>query len=355
LIRNFRRPRLVLATVGVTTLALAGFGAGTAGAQGGGEVKITGSSTVEPITSLAAELFAEENPDASIQVDGPGTGDGFTLFCDSEAGQWDATDASRPIEDDEVALCEGSGIEYTELTVGIDGLTVVANPASKIKCLSFADLYAIFGPESGGGEVDLADSSALATELGGSQSPKSGTVEKFTPGPESGTYDSFFDITYSDIMEERLAAGNIPADKVGTNDEGEQEVTEPVLSAGQFPNDNDIVSRVEGSDNGIGFFGHAYYTENKEGLKAIGIENPETGKCVKPTAKTIQSGAYPISRELFVYVDNAKVGSNGTFKIFLDSLINKQALKNTVKEAGYVPLAAADITATVEAYKGVAG
>lgn len=355
MIRNFRRPRAVVLAVAVTTLALSGIGAGTAGAQGGGDVKITGSSTVEPITSLAAELFSEENPDASISIDGPGTGDGFELFCNAEPGQWDATDASREIKDEEAANCQTNGIEYTELPLAIDGLTLVANKASKIKCLSFNDLYAIFGPESGGGEVDLASSSALADELGGSKSPTSGTVQKFTPGPESGTYDSFIEITYADILETRLGEGSIPADKVGTNDDGEPEVTEPLLSAGQFPNDNEIVKRVEGAKNGIGFFGFAYYQENKGELKAIGIENPETGKCVKPTAKTIQAGDYPISRTLFTYVDNAKVASNATFKDYLDSLLTKKALKSTVTEAGYVPLAAADIAATVDTYANVAG
>ena len=355
MIRNFRRPRVAVLAIAVTTLALAGLGAGTAGAQDGGEIKITGSSTVEPITSYAAELFAEENPDASIQVDGPGTGDGFELFCNAEPGVWDATDASRAIEDDEAANCVTNAIEYTELNVGIDGLTVVANKASKIKCLSFNDLYALFGPESGGGSVDIADAQALAEELGGSQLPTGGKVQKFTPGPESGTYDSFFDIAYSDIMEERLAAGSIPAENVGTNDEGEEEVTEPIISAAQFPNDNEIVKRVEGAKNGIGFFGFAYFQENKEGLKAIPIENPETGECVKPTAKSIQTADYPIARPLFVYIDNAKVASNATFKDYLDSLINTQALKSTVKDAGYVPNSAADITATVEAYEAVAG
>ena len=145
---------LVAAVIAATALALT---QGAAGAQTSGEVKVTGSSTVEPISSLVAELFAEDNPDASVRIDGPGTGDGFELFCNAEAGAWDATDASRAIEEEEAANCETNGIEYTELTVGIDGLTVVVNNDSKIKCLDQAQLYAIFGPESGGGDVTLAD------------------------------------------------------------------------------------------------------------------------------------------------------------------------------------------------------
>ena len=197
----------------------------------------------------------------------------------------------------------------------------------------------MFGPESGGGETDLADVNTLATELGGSKAPKTGSVQKFTPGPESGTYDSFIEITYQSIMDDRLAAGNVPADKVGTNDDGEQEVTEPLLAAGTFPNDNEIVKRVEGAENGIGFFGYAYYSENKGDLKAVAIENPDTGKCVKPTAKTIRDGSYPISRTLFIYPNNAKLSENSTFKDFMDFYMTKKNLTDTVEQAGYVSLA----------------
>jgi phosphate transport system substrate-binding protein len=298
-----------------------------------------------------AEIYAEENPDTVIRVDGPGTGDGFQLFCNDET---DASDASRAIKDEEAEVCETNGIEYTELPVAIDGLTVVTNKASKIKCLTFNDLYAIFGPESGSGQTDLADASALAVELGGSKAPSSGTVKKFTPGPESGTYDSFIEITYEDIMETRLEEGSIPADKVGTNDEGEQEVTEPLLASGTFPNDNEIVKRVEGSTNGVGFFGFAYYQENAGDLKAVAIENPETGKCVRPTVKTIQTGAYPIARTLYIYPNNAKVTANAALKDFMDFYMTKDSLTNGVSDAGYVALAPADIKATIATWKDVA-
>lgn len=349
MIRFIRRTSVAAVAIGVVAAGV--LGAVPAGAQGSG-VNISGSSTVEPITSLTAEIFAEEQPDAEIRVDGPGTGDGFVLFCD---GETDASDASRPIEDDEASTCATNGVEYTELPVAIDGLTVVVNNASKIKCLSFNDLYAMFGPESGGGETNLADASALATELGGSKAPTSGSVQKFTPGPESGTYDSFIELTYEDIMEERLAAGSVPSDKVGTNDDGEQEVTEPLLSAGTFPNDNDIVKRVEGSEDGIGFFGFAYYSENKGELKDVAIENPDTGKCVKPTAKTIRDGSYPISRKLYIYPNNTKLSENSTFKDFMDFYITKKNLTETVEQAGYVALSSADIKSTISTYKGIGG
>jgi phosphate transport system substrate-binding protein len=320
-----------------------------AGAQSG-EVNISGSSTVEPITSLVAELYAEENPDVPVRVDGPGTGDGFQLFCE---GTTDMSDASRAITQEEIDACAAAGIEYTELVVAIDGLTVVANKASKVKCLSFADLYAIFGPESGGGETDLADASALSTELGGSRAPKKGTVEKFTPGPESGTYDSFIEITYEGTMDERLESGDIPEENTGTNDEGEAEVTEPLIAAGTFPNDNDIVQRVEAAKNGLGFFGFAYFVENKAGLKAVKIEDPDTGECVKPTVKTIQDGSYPIARLLYVYPNNAKVADNAAVKAFGDFYFSEENLTDSVEQAGYVVLPEEDVQATIDAWEGI--
>ena len=352
--RKSRWARAFVAGVGVATVAAAGLGAAPAGAAASGEVKITGSSTVEPITSLVAEDFSAENPDVSIRIDGPGTGDGFVLFCDTEAGQWDATDASRAIEDEEVANCQTNNIAYTELNVGIDGLTLVANKASKIKCVDQAQIYAIFGPESAGGDVDLADAQTLATELGSTNAPlPKGTVSKFTPGPESGTYDSFIDLGYGDFMEDRLEAGAIPANRTGTNDDGEPEVKEPLLAKGTFPNDNNIVQRVESSPTGLGFFGYAYYQQNKGELKDIAVYNEDTGKCVKPTSKTIQNGTYKISRPLFVYVDNAKVTGGGAVKAYFDTLVTEQTLTQTVTDAGYVPSDKATRAATISAYKGI--
>jgi phosphate transport system substrate-binding protein len=344
-----------LLTAGAIALAVAALGTGPAtAAQASGEVKVTGSSTVEPITSLVGELYAETNPDVSIRVDGPGTGDGFELFCNAEAGDWDATDASRAIEDDEAANCQKNNINYTELNVGIDGLTVVANKASKIACLDHDQIYAIFGPESAGGDVNLSDAQALATELGSTNKAlPSGKVTKFTPGPESGTYDSFIELNYEDIMEERLEAGKIPSSRTGTNDEGEPEVTEPLIAKGTFPNDNNIVQRVEASANGIGFFGYAYYQANKGELKDIAIYNADTGKCVKPTAKTIQDGTYKISRPLFVYVDNAKITDGGAPKSFFDSYMTEKTLTKTVQQAGYVPNDKSTRQATISAYKAI--
>ena len=128
-----------------------------------GSIFVTGSSTVEPISVRTAELFADVAPNVDVSVEGPGTGDGFKKFC---AGEADISDASRAIKDEEAATCAEAGIEFIELAVAIDGLTVVTNPNNDaVECLSFADLYALLGPESTG-FANWSDAQALATELG---------------------------------------------------------------------------------------------------------------------------------------------------------------------------------------------
>jgi len=347
-IRTHRRARGLIAVIGAAALASLAI-AGPAAAQSSGDVSVSGSSTVEPITSLVAELFAEKNPDVSVRVDGPGTGDGFVLFC---KGETDISDASRAIKDEgeEAPACEANGITFTELPVGLDGLTVIVNKESSLglKCLSQADLYAIFGPESSG---DMAANAAIAEELGTTQGiPAKGTVKKFTPGPESGTYDSFIELGYQKIMDARLEEGKIT--DTTTNDDGELEPAEPLISDGQFPNDNDIVKRVEGSKSGIGFLGLAYFLENSDQVKAVPIENPDTGKCVKPSEKTVQSGAYvPLARPLFIYVSNEKAAENKAVKSFVDFYMTKKNLTKTVEEAGYAPLAPAEIQASIATWK----
>ncbi len=126
----------------------------------GGEVFVTGSSTVEPISIRVAEK-AEAAGIAAV-VEGPGTGDGFKKFC---AGEGDVTGASRQIKDEEIALCEEAGIEYVELAVGIDGLTVATSPENEaVACLDVPALYALLGPESEG-KVNWSDANELAAEL----------------------------------------------------------------------------------------------------------------------------------------------------------------------------------------------
>ena len=168
--RTWRRPALVIGLA--TTLALAACTSNPNVTDGGdsgngdgltGEIVVSGSSTVEPITSIALEDFTATNPDITYSVDGPGTGDGFALFCE---GETDISDASRAINEEEVATCEENGINYVELQIGIDGLSVITSPDNAdVSCLSFGDLYALLGPESQD-FGNWSDADDLAAEVG---------------------------------------------------------------------------------------------------------------------------------------------------------------------------------------------
>ena len=156
-----------LASLGAVLLSLAACGgkaATSAPSQGGvsGEIFVSGSSTVQPVSQAVSEDFSALNPDFGFVVEGPGTGDGFALFC---AGDSDVSDASRAIKDSEAQLCADNSINYVELLVAYDGLTVMTHPDTPIDCLNFIDLYALFGPESDQ-ITTWKDAEALAHSLG---------------------------------------------------------------------------------------------------------------------------------------------------------------------------------------------
>ena len=192
---------------------------------------MSGSSTVLPISNLVAELFAGQNPDVQVSVDGPGTGDGFVLFC---KGETDISDASRPIEDDEKAACSDAGIDYVELAVAFDGITVMTNPEnSAVTCLNSGDLYALFGPQSEGIDTwNGADS--LAKKVGGNGGFPDAPLEITAPGAESGTYDAFIEL--SGIEDIALEQG-VSEDEAATLRPDYQ----------SSPDDNVIIQAMEGS------------------------------------------------------------------------------------------------------------
>ena len=308
----------------------------SAGGAGGeavsGSVVVSGSSTVEPIAIIVGEKFKAANPDAGVTIDGPGTGDGFELFC---GGETDVSNASRPIDDEEKAACEGAGIEFTELAVGIDGLTVATNPANAdVECLDIPALYALLGPESEGIN-NWSGANELATEVGSAYTslPDADLVIS-GPGEESGTYDTFVEFAIADLAEER----------------GQDEVVRADYTSS--PNDNIIVQGIEGSDTSLGWLGFAYYAAEQDRMKAIQIDGGEG--CVAPTPETIGDGTYPFSRTLYIYVNNAKATENPAVKGFVDVFLGDEGLA-AVTEAGYVALPDADWTASQEAWATAAG
>jgi phosphate transport system substrate-binding protein len=233
-----------------------------------GEVLADGSSTVQPLTAAAGELFKMDNPDVNVSVGTSGTGGGFEVFCQ---GQTDISNASRPIKDEEAALCAEAGIEFTELRVATDALTVVASADNEfLQCLSTDELATLWGPEAEGtvmtwDQVDL-EFPAEAIELYG-------------PGTDSGTFDYF-------------------TDEIN----GEEGASRTDYNASE--DDNVLVQGVAGSPNALGYFGFTYYEVNADTLKAVEIDSGEG--CVAPSAETAADGTYaPLARPLFIYVNNA--------------------------------------------------
>ena len=292
-------------------------------------VFVTGSSTVEPISIRVGELAGEmSGGDLAVTVEGPGTGDGFAKFC---AGEGDVTGASRAIKDEEAQTCADAGIEYTELEVAIDGLSVITNPGNDaITCLDVPGLYSLLGPESEG-TATWADNNDLATEVGAVQNtpfPDADLVI-YGPGEESGTYDSFVEFAIADLAEERGAAEEVRADYSSS------------------ANDNLIVEGIESADTSLGWVGFAYFQAEGDRLK--GIEVDAGDGCVAPTPETIADGSYPFSRSLYIYVNNANAEENPAVASYVDLYLSEEGLAK-VSEAGYVSLPDERIEATRAAW-----
>lgn len=268
-------------------LGLTACGGGNEEAAGGGdsalsgEVLVDGSSTVQPLTAAAGEFFAEEEPQVNVSVGTSGTGGGFEVFCQ---GETDISNASRPIKDEEAALCEENGIEFTELQVATDALTVVVSADNDfITCLTTEELAMLWGPAA---EGTVTTWNQINPEFPAEE------IELYGPGTDSGTFDYF--------------TGEI---------NGEEGVSRTDYNASE--DDNVIVQGVEGSTNALGYFGYTYFEENAEALKAVEIDSGEG--CVAPSAETAQDGTYtPLARPLFIYVSNSAASEKPEVKAFVD-------------------------------------
>ena len=330
--QSFKQRRLaVLATILAFGLIAAACGgddnssssgdSGSSGSSGSakGEVNVSGSSTVLPISTAVGEAFQNDNKDATVNVDGPGTGDGFKLFCD---GETDISDASRPIKDEEKAACQAKNIEYIELPIGFDGITVMTSAKNdKVSCLSFADLYSLIGPESNGFK-NWSDGTKIASALGSKTKLPDESLDLTGPGTESGTYDSFIELALTNIATDRGL------------DEDKAKTTRSDYDAS--PDDNVIVQNVEGSDSSLGWVGFAYAQHAGDQVKELGISKDANGTCVKPSKSTIADGSYPLSRTLYIYVNKAKAESNPAVAPFVDFYL--KGLKGFVEDASYVAL-----------------
>src|SRR5688572_23172237 len=309
-----------LGTVALASGVLITAMAGSALAQDAeGDVIVSGSSTVEPISLAVAEEFNFLNPNWTFRVEGPGTTAGFEQFCNGEV---DIADASRAIREEEVATCEASGVIPVELQVAIDGLAVITNPANEaLTCLTFADLYAIFGPQSDS-VATWADVGALAAELGSTTTTwPEGDLSITAPGDESGTYDSFIEIALGDLIEERGA---------------EERLRSPGDVYVASPNDNVIIDGVSGFPTGIGFVGYAYAANNADRVKIVAIDGGD-GQCVAPDPTTVADGSYPIARPLFIYPAQNRLAENPGIVPYVDFYLSDEGLA-LVDSTGYVSI-----------------
>jgi phosphate transport system substrate-binding protein len=290
------------------SLVLAGCGGGASGQQNGsgepvsGEIRIEGSSTVYPITQAAAELFREENPDARIEVGGAGTSDGFEAFCQ---GDTQISDASRPIDAaEEVPVCKENGVEYIEIPIAYDGISVVVNKQGNdwATDITSEELKTIWEPS--------AEGRVTTWNQVRSDWPDK-PLDLYGPGTESGTYE-FFNET-------------IVANEEEVSRQSDVEMSE---------DDNVLVQGVSGDKNALGYFGYSYYENNLDTLRALAVDG------VKPTEDSIRSGEYLLSRPLFIYVSTDALKKNKAVKPFVDFYLAPQNLDRLVKAAKYVTIPA---------------
>lgn len=295
---------------------------GTNNADSGlsGSIVVSGSSTVEPISIAVAEEFGAANPNVNISVDGPGTGDGFKLFC---AGETDINDASSKVKDAQLEECAANGIEMIELQVGNDGITMMTNTKNTaVDCVSFPQIYALTGPESQG-FGSWSDANAVAAELGDTNSLPNAPLSIVGPGEESGTFSSFIEIVIEEFNEDR----------------GQDATTRPDYQASA--DDNIIIQGIQGSDTSLGWVGFAFAKEASN-VKILQVSEEAGGECVTPTDETIADNSYPISRPLFIYVNKAKAESNPALAAFVDYYLSDDGISN-VAEVGYVSLSDASL------------
>jgi len=294
------RKCLALAAVSALALGASACGGEDSGGGGGGDlsgnIRIDGSSTVQPFAQAAAELFMMENKDVKITVGGAGTGDGFEKFC---RGETQISDASRPIEDEEIQACKKEGIDYEEVQVANDGITVITNKNLEVECMTTEQLGKIFGPKS-----KLTNLSEAGGDLPDQE------LALFSPGAESGTFDFFTEQINGEEGVQRSEGIQTSAD------------------------DNIIVTGVSGEDGGLGYLGFSFYDENKDTLNAVAVDGG--GGCDTPSSETIQSGEYkPLARPIMMY-PSTKALQKPEVKAFMEFAIeNQQKISEAV---GIVPM-----------------
>jgi phosphate transport system substrate-binding protein len=277
-------------------------------------VKIDGSSTVYPITEAVAEEFQKETG-IKVTVGVSGTGGGFKKFC---RGETVISEASRPIKAKEIAKCDEAGISFIEIPVAYDALSIVINKSNDWATeLTPEELKTAWGPDAQGKVTNWNQ-----IREGFPDQP----LKLYGPGADSGTFDYF---TEAIIKKSKSIRGDFTASE----------------------DDNVLVQGVAGDKGGLGYFGFAYYVENKDKLKAVKIKNGE-GKFVEPSLEAVMDGSYnPLSRPLFIYLNATKAAFDPKVKKFVEFYLKNAA--NLSTEVGYVPFSSDEYGAITEHYKNL--
>ena len=262
-----------------------------------GTVTADGSSTVFPVTEAVAEEFQiEMGPGINITLGQSGTGGGFRRFC---TGLTDISNASRPISATEIEECAAAGVEYLQLTVGLDGLAILVHPDNDfVQCLTVDELRRIWEPSS-------AIQSWAEVRDGFPDRP----LRLYGPGTNSGTFDYF-----TEVITHQVGASR--ADYTASED------------------DNVLVQGVAGDVNSLGYFGYAYYVENQGRVKVVAVDSGDG--CITPERTSIETGSYaPLSRPLWIYVNTASL-EQPAVRQFIDFYM--EIVPMLAPEVGYVPL-----------------
>lgn len=276
-----------------------------------GAIRIDGSSTVFPITEAVAEELRAVHPKVKVTVGVSGTGGGFKKFS---RGETDISDASRPIKKKEIKSCKENNINYIELTVAYDGLAVLVNPENDwVDYFTIEELKRLWEPQAQGIIMKWSQIREGWPDK---------EIHLFGPGVASGTYDYF---TEAIIGESGASRGDFTASE----------------------DDNVLVQGIAGDKYGLGFFGLAYYAENSDRLKLVGVDNGNGA--ISPSLETVKNGTYaPLSRPLFIYVNSTAVARPEVIA-FVDFYIENAA--QLAKEVGYIPLPTAEYDKQVEKFK----
>jgi phosphate transport system substrate-binding protein len=266
-------------------------------------VQADGSSTVFPVTEAMAEEFQKANPGTKVTVGLSGTGGGFKKFC---RGDTDISNASRPITASEQTDCKAAGIEYIELPIALDALTVIVNPRNTWAVdMTVAELKKIWEPAAQGKINNWK-------QVRDSFPDKPLTL--YGPGTDSGTFDYF---TAAINGKEKASRGDYTASE----------------------DDNVLVQGVAGDENALGYFGLAYYEENKGKLKDVKIKLDQNAPAIEPTLENARLGKYqPLSRPIFIYINKKSAAQKPEVAKFVDFYLTEKNAVELVKEVGYVPM-----------------